>query len=101
MTKARSVSAGGALSTTAGRTFAVMPRSTSHTSPRAAMSVAGFALVEFEEDLVCERHEIGVYREIVVGLGHAPQQLGNDFLSLRRWKRLDGVEHALGCLRHD
>jgi len=65
------------------------------------MLLASFALVEFEKDLVCERHAISVDREVVIGLGRPPQQLGNDFVSLRRRKRLDGVERTLGCLRHD
>ena len=65
------------------------------------MSLASFALVEFEKNLVCERHEISVDREVVFGLGRSPQQLGNDFVPLRRWKRLDSLEHPLGCLRHD
>ncbi len=62
----RSASAGGTLKTSAGRTFAVMPRSTSHTSPRAARSAAGFAPVEFEKDPVGERHQVSVDRPIVV-----------------------------------
>lgn len=100
VTNARSLSVGGTLSTNAGRTFAVMPRSTSHTSPRAAISLSSFALVEFEKHVIGQPNEIVVCREIVIRLGCPAQQFGQHFLALSRSERLDGVDRAFGCLRH-
>ena len=100
VTNARSASVGGTLMTNAGRTFAVMPKSTSHTSPRAAMSLTGFAFVEVEKDLIGQPDEVGVCREVVIRLGRPAQQFGQHFLALGRCERLDGVDRAFGCLRH-
>ncbi len=46
---ARSASVIGALNTRQGRTFAVIPRSTSHTSPRDALGMVCLAAVEFQK----------------------------------------------------
>lgn len=100
VTNARSASVGGTLRTNAGRTFAVMPKSTSQTSPRTAMSLSGFAFVEREKDLIGQPDEIVACREIVIRLGGPSQQLGKDFLPLSRCERLDGLDRAFGCLRH-
>lgn len=97
---ARSASVGGTLITNAGRTFAVMPKSTSHTSPRAAMSLTGFAFVEVEKDLIGQPDQIVVGREVVIRLGRPPQQFGQHFVPISRCERVDGVDRAFGCLRH-
>src|SRR5262249_30271975 len=49
---ARSVSRTGTLSTRQGRTFAVIPRSTSQTSPRSGVAIDCLAMIEFQEQFL-------------------------------------------------
>ncbi len=65
------------------------------------MSAAGFAFDEFEEYAVCEPDEIVVCWEVVVRMGRPPQQFGQDLVSLGWWQRLNALDRAFGCVRHE
>lgn len=66
VTRARSVSPGGMLMTSAGLTFAARPRSTSQTSPRCGVAKLTLALVQLEEHFVRRPEQLFVGRTLVL-----------------------------------
>ena len=101
VTSARSVSAAGTLMTRAGRTLAVIPRSTSHTSPRRGLATTLLATIQVSEKTVGGRDEVLVVGKIVRRLGHASRKLRDDFGSIALGQRFEFFDQFLRRLRHE
>lgn len=88
------------LRTSAGRTFAAIPRSTNQTSPRAAKSFR-LATIEIGEEAIGSGYGIFVLWQIVRSQGHPTREFGQDFRPILIRQRLEFLEQLLGGVRHE
>ena len=100
MTSARSLSSAGTLMTTAGRTLAAIPRSTSQTSPRCGDSLRLLVSIEFDEEPIRGRHQIVVLGEIVRSNGRSTEQFSDEFCPVFVRQGVEFVQQPPRGLRH-
>ena len=102
VTTARSASPAGTLRTSAGRTFAAMPRSTNQTSPRSGTGIRRLlAAIEIGKHDVRREYEVVICWKIVRRRCDPTQQFREDFRAVCVGKRLKFFERFPGRLSHE
>ena len=100
VTRARSVSAAGTLSTRQGRTFATIPRSTSHTSPRIGSAICFLVPIEPLENRIGNFRQSFVGKRRLVECQTAPEDCGCQRSLVGIGKRIKGVQEVLNICSH-
>ena len=86
------------LSTKQGLTFAAIPRSTSHTSPRSGALIRILASVDLQEKRFCTEQKLVVGHRIKSEALNATQNLRGGLALLRLRQLIKGIEEFFYCV---